>query len=311
MKVDDITVSPACGARHALRLWRVVLAVWIVPLLLAVPGWMIAQGFLGRILGSVPASASVSADVPLIVMEGLHTAGPALLSWIVVSLLALWAWTVAWHAGVASWGVWGAGRPARLGEIAGYGVMRWWRYARLSLTALAGLVVLGAVVTVPLLAAAHAARLRLAETRMVDLQLIAIALALVVSWFCWTATLRGAWELARPGRRSAAYAWLLGLWGAFRQPIRSLGTVLLWGCAGEVLTVAPVLVKLHVAAMRGTAGGFLLDGLLALLAAFCWVALFLSFAPVAGLMLRRREEANSSPARETAGTEGAANEAAA
>ncbi len=311
MSVHDTTVSPAWGFHNALRLWRVVLAVWIVPLVLAVPGWMIAHGFLGRVLGSLPTSAGAQADLPLILMQAVHTAGPALAVWIVTALAALWAWTVAWHAGVASWGVWATGRPVRLGEIAGYGVLRWWRYARLSLTALAGLVLLGTGVTVPLFAAAHAARRHLAETRMVNLELAAIGLAIIVSWICWTATLRGAWELARPNRRSAVVAWLRGFGGVFRQPVRSLGTVLLWGVAGEVFTVAPVLLKLHVQAMRGTPGGLAAGVLLALLAAFCWVALYLSFAPVSGLIMQAEEEKAPAPAPKPADHEADAHEAVA
>ncbi|NOZ79875.1 MAG: hypothetical protein GXP48_11995 [Acidobacteria bacterium] len=290
MKTHDSTVSPAWGFHAALRLWRIVLAVWIVPLLLAIPGWLIARGFLGRLLGAVPFTSAAHADLPLILMQGLHRAGPALSAWVVTAMLALWAWAVAWRAGVATWHAWGTGRPVRLGEILGYGVLRWWRYVRLSLTALAGLIVLGAAVTVPLFLAARSARQHLAETRMVNFQLAAIGLALLVVWICWSATLRGAWELARPERRSAAIAWFRGLTGTFRQPIRSFGTVLLWGVAGKTLTVAPFLFKLHVPAMRGTPGGVAATLILTLLAAFCWVALYLSFAPVSGLIPQAEEE---------------------
>ncbi len=283
MRYLEPTVSPRFGLAAGLRLWRLVLAVWIVPVFLAMPVLMMVRGSFGRALAAAPETAAGRADVPLVVMQGLHRIGPALGAGVLGLIIGLWAWTVLWHAGTVGWEVWARGRPVRLGEIVGHGLLGWWRYARLSLAALAGLAVLAGVLCGPLLAAALAARRSMAEVRMMNLQLAAVVLGGVVLWICWSATLRGAWELAVPGRRSAALAWVRGLAGTFRQPVRSLGTVFLWATAGKVLTLAPVVFALRLPALRGAPGAAL--GLVfGLVAAFCWVALFLSFAPVSGMI---------------------------
>ena len=96
-------------------------------------------------------------------------------------------------------------------------------------------------------------------------------LTAVVLLGCWLATLRGAWLLGESGRRSAVVAWLRGFGATLRQPIRSLLTLVLWAVPGFALLALPVLVE-------GPAAGLVL--LLAWLgSAFCWVALYLSFAP--------------------------------
>lgn len=290
MKSAKQMVSPLWGFAAAARLWRLVLAVWLVPLLLMLPAYLIARSGLAAALGSVPVDRAASADVPLIVIQALSRFGPSLAVAVLVAVPLLWAWMVLWTAGAVGWQVWATGRPVRLGEILGYGMLRWWRYARLSITAFVALLVLVGGACAPFFLAAAAAKKRLQEVRMVNLQLAGLALGGVLLWILWSATVRGAWELARPERRSAALAWWRGLSGTFREPVRSLGTILLWATVGKILTLAPAVLDLRFSALRGSPGGVLLGLVLVLGAAFCWVALLLSFAPVSGLVLPAAEE---------------------
>ena len=100
---------------------------------------------------------------------------------------------------------------------------------------------------------------------------VGLVLTAVVLIVCWLSTLRGAWLLGESGRRSVVVAWLRGFRATLRQPIRSLLTLVLWAVPGFALLALPVLVE-------GSAARLVL--LLAWLgSAFCWVALYLSFAP--------------------------------
>lgn len=293
-------VSPTVGVALARRLWRLVLAVWLVPVALAVPAVMIYQRAVGSSLARLP--ADTGGDAALVLFDGLRKAGPGLGLAIVAALLLHWLWTVVWHAGVTGWLVWSAGRPVRLGEIVGLGLLRFWRYMRLALTAAAGTAVLLAVVCGPLVVLSGAARRQLAEVRMLNLRIAAIVFGGLLLWLCWTATLRGAWLLADPGRRSAALAWASGLADAVRDPLRSLGTVLLWGGLGKLFLLAPLVLGFLFDGLAGTTAGLLLGHLCALLAAGCWVILFLSFAPVSGLLLMDEEDEETTAGRGSQGS---------
>jgi hypothetical protein len=98
----------------------------------------------------------------------------------------------------------------------------------------------------------------------------AVVTALIVA-VGWLATLRGAWILGESGRRSAVLAWVRGLHVTIRNPIRSVIPVVVWTLPAVVLLALPAAVS----------PPFALPAVLFswLGAAWCWVALFLSYAP--------------------------------
>jgi len=87
----------------------------------------------------------------------------------------------------------------------------------------------------------------------------------------WLATLRGAWLLGDPIRRSAVAAWVRGLSSVLRQPLRSILPFLVWAVPGFTLLVLPLIYDGPAATV------FLLIAWL--VSSFCWVALHLSYAP--------------------------------
>ena len=208
-------------------------------------------------------------------------------SWLAIAVLCgvagWWAWTVLWHAGVVRCQLRTGGRGVpRLSDLLGVGVASWWRYARLSATALVALATAAAAVWLPLWWGVAGGSAAMTERRLIasaSAGAVASAVAVIVVWL---ATLHGAWLLGLPGRRSAALAWLAGLRSTLRRPLPCLGTWLVW--VVPALLVSAV-VPLLGGVFAGLRGGLLLVvvGLLAsLLRAFCWVGLFCSFGPGTG-----------------------------
>ncbi len=284
MKQTGARVSPLFGIRRAAALWRLVLVVWAATAALSLLPLFVTGGTLAKLLGPIPLDGAAPGDVSLTIMWGLQRVGPVLGTSIVIALALVTAFTILWHAGATGWQLWHAGDRVRAAEILGMGVVRWWRYARLAMTGLFAIVVLAAGLSSPFFILAKRAARALAETRMVNLQLAGMAVVALVIWIGWAATLRGAWELAHPRRHSAALAWLEGLWGTLRSPLSSLGTLLLWGALGKLLTLTPLLAGLIHRGFGGTPAWFGLAVVSHLAAAFCWVALFFSFAPVCPLV---------------------------
>ncbi len=284
MKQSISTVSPLFGLRRAATLWRLVLVVWVATAALSLVPLFVTGGALAKFLGPIPLDGAAPGDVPLVVMWGLHQVGPVLGPSILIALVLVMAFTILWHAGATGWQLWHSGERVRAADILGMGVVRWWRYARLALTALMGTLVLAAGLSAPFFLLAKRAAKALAEARMVNLQFAGLAVITLVLWIGWSATLRGAWELAHPRRRSAAMAWLQGLLGTFRSPLSSLGTLFLWGMLGKLLSLTPLMAGLMHRGFGGTPGWFCLAVVSHLAAAFCWVALFFSFAPVCPLI---------------------------
>jgi hypothetical protein len=64
MRYLEPTVSPRFGLAAGLRLWRLVLAVWIVPVFLAMPVLMMVRGSFGRALAAAPETAAGRAESP-------------------------------------------------------------------------------------------------------------------------------------------------------------------------------------------------------------------------------------------------------
>jgi len=278
--------SPRWGWQQARRLWRLVIAVWVVSWLAIAPALLLLWRIIVPGLAALPAGTGEVADgdVALIILEAGREAWiPSALA-LLSGLVALWAWSVLWHAGVVSWQLWMGGRRVRLGELLGLGVAAWWRYARLSAAALTVLVVTVAAIAVPLLWAALRALGAMAERRLVVVVVAGMVAVKLVAIVVWLATLHGAWLLGLPERRSAVVAWLHGLQATARRPLANLWVLLVWLVPPLLASAAAPLLG---AAFAGLRGGLVLVGiglLASLLRAFCWVGLFCSFAPVTGLV---------------------------
>jgi hypothetical protein len=276
--------SPRRGWQLTRRLWRLVMAVWIGSWLAITPALLLLRQVVVPGLASLPSGPGEvpAGDVALIVLEAVRGAERPLAFAVLSGLVLLWAWTVLWHAGVVAWTRRADSGRARLGELLRSGLAAWWRYARLSATALVALALAGAAIALPLWWGAGRAYAAMAERRLIGLLAVGAVGFTLSAIAVWLATLHGAWLLGLPGRRSAVVAWLRGLQATARRPVAGLSTWLVW--------VVPVLLASAVVPLLGgdfpgLRGGPLLVvlGLLASLArAVCWVGLFCSFAPVTG-----------------------------
>ena len=279
--------SPRRGWELARRLWRLVIAVWIGSWLAITPALLLLRQVVVPGLASLPSGPGEvpAGDVALIVLETVRGATRPVVFALLSGLMLLWAWTVLWHAGVVAWTLRAdAGRRARLGELLGPGLTAWWRYVRLSATALVALALAAAALWLAVWWGAQGAIVAMAERRLLLLLGIGVVATKLTAIAVWLATLHGSWLLGVPGRRSAVAAWLRGLQVAVHRPLASLGAWLVW--VVPAMLVSAVVPLLGVA-FEGLRGGALLAvlGLLASLArAFCWVGLFCSFAPVTAVV---------------------------
>ena len=265
------TPSPGSGLRLALRLRKLVGAVWLVSMAVFLPAQMVVNLAAGATRASLPDGPLPPGDDLLILVELIRpVAGPLALA-LGSGVLALLAWSILWHGGVVRWWQGAGAASVQLAEILGHGIVWWWRYARLAVVAATVTVTMLAAIWAPLKPLIRSAETAAGGGRSGLLLVAGLVLTAVVLIICWLATLRGAWLLGESGRRSAVVAWLRGLGATLRQPIRSLWTLALWGLPGFALLVLPLLVE-------GLAAWLvLLPAWLS--SAFCWVALYLSFAP--------------------------------
>ena len=281
--LDPGPPSPRRGAQQALRLRQLVAAVWVASWLAIAPALLVLSQKVSFALAPLPGEAP-GGDIDLIILEAVREARTPLAIAVLCGVAGWWAWTVLWHAGVVRCQLRTGGRRARLSDLLGVGVASWWRYARLSATALVALATAAATVWLPLWWGVAGGSAAMTERRLIasaSAGAVATAVAVIVVWL---ATLRGAWLLGLPGRRSAALAWLAGLRSTLRRPLPCLGTWLVW--VVPALLVSAV-VPLLGGVFAGLRGGLLLVvvGLLvSLLRAFCWVGLFCSFGPGTGLV---------------------------
>jgi hypothetical protein len=267
-------------------MWRLVVACWLVSLAVFLPAVWVVGGAVEGALENLPSEqgAMPDDDLNLILFGAVREIRAPLKLAVLSGVVTLWIWTVLWHAGVVNWALWAGGRRMRLGEVLGLGMVSWLRYARLSLTAAAMLVLALGLLWTPLSAAVSASHRAVAEQRAVLLLIGGFAVATLVALVVWAATLRAAWLLGLPDRRSVVLAWIRGLLITLRSPIRSLGPVLLWVVPVALISVIPLLAGLGFENLRG---GWLLPVLgqiAAAVRAFCWVGLFASFAPITGLV---------------------------
>ena len=198
---------------------------------------MVLWSAVGEALGHLPDGGVPAGEILLILIELLVPVWPALATAVVSGWFALWLWTVLWHAGVVRWLVFSGRRGVHLAEILSRGVLHWWRWARLGLTSVVAIGLSHTAIAV----AYGAFQDRAAESATglwLGLWLAsAIALAAVVVVLAWLAALRGAWLLGESERRSAVLAWMAGLWGTIRQPVRSILTLVLWVIPGLAAAV--------------------------------------------------------------------------
>ncbi len=273
------------GVAQAVRLWRLVVALWVVSVAAFLPAVWVVGGTAAPRLERLPAGDECvpAGDELLILLPALEEVAAPLTLAVASAIVALWAWTVLWHAGVVNWQLWAAGRRVRVGEVLGLGVVSWWRYARLSAAAATALVALLAALWAPLSWAVELSHRTMAERRVVGLLILGTGAAILLALVVWAATLRAAWLLGLPERRSVVLAWLQGLAGTVRRPVASLGVLLLWVVPAAALALAPLAAGWWFESLRDGWALPLLGQAAAAGRAFCWVALYCSFAPVTGL----------------------------
>ena len=263
--------SSLAGFRFALRLRKLVGAVWLVSMGVFLPAHMVVQLATGAVRANLPDRVLPDGEELLLLGEQIRpVAGPLVLA-LFSGGLAFLAWSVLWHGGTVRWSLGAGATRVRLTEILGHGAVWWWRYVRLALTEV---VVTGAVLLalwIPLLAIADLTRMMASARRAGLVLATALVMSLVVIIICRMAALRAAWLLGEPGRHSVVVAWLHGLTDSLHHPLRSVGPLVVWAVPGLGLMVLPLAVEGPLAAAVM---------LLAWLgSAFCWVALYLSYAP--------------------------------
>ncbi|MCK5379286.1 MAG: hypothetical protein KAJ78_07770 [Acidobacteria bacterium] len=287
MKEQKQRPSIVWGVRVAARMWSLVLVVWLVGLAFFVPASMVLRRAALDSLGHVPEGFDLPVGDGAILIVGLvRDVADTLVVGVAFGLVLAWAWTVLWHAGVARVSVWDPEGSSGVSRVLGLGLGAWWRYCRLSLVALIAFLALLAVIWFPLTLGIKAAFEAMAEDRMVLLIGVGIGFSPIAKFLVWGATLRGAWELARPDARSPVMAWLRGLIGVFRQPFSTFGTLLVLGIGQAVLALVPLVAPVFIPALRGTPLGSMVAAGATLAASFLLVALFAAFAPISGVVFR-------------------------
>jgi hypothetical protein len=269
------------GWRQAKVLWRIVVLVAILPYMLSLPMFIIASTTCRAVISDLPNSTTSlpPGEVELILIDALSQQ-ISTISWLLlVGIAGFWLWNVLWHAGVVTWATWSTTVPVRAAAVLGLGVHRFWSFFRLFLT---GLAVWTALVVGLWLLLLFGLFL-FAGSESLQPELVTLGLGLLgmvlVSCVVWMATIRAAWLLGEVTARSAVLTWFRGLWNTFRYPIKSLKPFLVWALPGLVFGILPLVLGINVQILTGGLGGSLLGSFCALLQAFCWVALFVSYAP--------------------------------
>lgn len=283
----SLLLGLATAARH----WTLVLTVWLVSLAVFAPASMILGGAAGEALGRLPEAFEPPAgDVEILIKGAFAEVLAPVAVAVGCGVAVMWFFTVLWHAGLARFQVWDGGAPPITARVLGLGFGAWWKYCRLSLFSLAVLLSLLSAVWFPIGLWTKAAYAAMAEDRMVLLIGVGLILSPVMKFIVWAATLRGAWELARPTSDSAVLAWFRGLAGAFRQPVSTFGILLALGLGQAALAFLPVFLPMVVPILRGSTVGSVVSAASMLGASFLLVALFAAFAPISGFVFRSGDE---------------------
>jgi hypothetical protein len=262
-------------------MWPLAVAVWLAPALALLPAALVVLGAVGPTLARLPAAGELPpGEVMLVLGEALAGTSGAIAFSGVAAAAAAWLWTVMWHAGVVDRAAAGV-EPGTEGLLAilGAGVRRVGRFLRLAATAvLAGSLGLASVAVLAA-AAARRAWLGGAESGAIVALVGGGILGLLWTLLCWAGVLRGAWILVDWRRRSGVLAWLGGVGASLRQPSGTALALAAWGVPAAALLLAPLLAGWWLVPLRSGMGGALVGAAAGLLRGFCWVALFMSFAP--------------------------------
>jgi hypothetical protein len=241
-----------------------VATVWLAWALIFVPAQVAIQSVAGPQRSSLPTGPLDDGEELLVFLEIMR---PVVLPLAVIfglACISLIAWCVLWHAGVVRWWLNPDTSRVRVAEIIGHGLAVWWRFARLAALALILQMIVMVVPWLPLLTDVR-------QRFLLPLLVFGAGFVVVGTVLVWASTFRGGWLLGEGGRRSALAAWIRGLGLSLRQPLRSLLPLLVWALSGLGLLVLPALYDGPMTAV------FLVVAWL--LAAFCVVALFMSYAP--------------------------------
>ncbi len=263
--------SPVAGLRLALRLHKLVLAAWLVSIAVFLPAQLMVDFATGPARANLPAGGPAPGDGLLILVELLRPIAIPLAIALILGWGSLIAWSILWHAGTVRWWLGAGAARVRLSEILGHGVVWWWRYSRLAAVAAVAAAATLAAVWLPVTEAVRGGGPETTARRAGLLLLTTVVFSLIALAVYWIAALRGGWLLGESGRRSALLAWLRGLGATLRRPLRSFLPLLVWGVPAFALLVAPLFVSGPLATLALMSA--------ALAAAFCWVALYLSYAP--------------------------------
>jgi hypothetical protein len=258
------TPSVTSGFRLAARLHLLVVGVWLVSVVLLLPAQVIVQATTGPDRANLPAGGLDAGEDLIVFFDIMRPLAVPLAVALVFGYLLFLGWWVLWHAGTVRWWLDPEADAVRLASILGEGLAVWWRYARFVLLALLLQAIAATTPWLPLL-------LDIEQRFLLPLLIFGSVVSILTTTLVWLATLRGAWLLGEPDRRSAVAAWGRGLWAVLRQPLRSLLPFLVWALSGLALLMLPLLYDGPAAAV------FLLVAWL--VSAFCWVALHLSYAP--------------------------------
>jgi hypothetical protein len=256
--------SVATGFRLAAKLHRLVAAVWLAWLAILVPVLVLVEMIAGPDRANRPVGGLAADEDLLVFFEIMRPVAMPLTVALFFAGCLLIAWCVLWHAGVARWWLSPDTEEARVAEILSHGLPVWWRFVRLALLALVLQVVCAVSPWLPFVADVE-------QRFLLPLLVFGSVVTVVATIFVWLSALRGGWLLGEPGRRSALVAWLRGFGLSLRQPLRSVLPVLIWALPGSALLALPLLYNGPAAAL------FLLAAWL--LAAFCMIALYMSYAP--------------------------------
>ena len=272
------------GLQLSLRLWPLLLALWFTPMIFFGPFRILLSLVTRRAFGNIPESfVPPAGDIPLLFFQALTPLLPAIGIVLGVALLLTWAWTILWHAGLCRWLVWREADTPRLLPILGHGVLRWTAYFRLSVVSfLSFALLIGGTAAL----SAHLIRNamdEMQENRGFTLLLLMLLLVALLKIILWAATMRGAWELALPHRRSAFMAFLRGLRGALTQPVATLLPTAVFGVLIAALCCLPLLLGLYHPGLRSGWQAVLLPAVSGLAASFLQLWIFASMAPVSGL----------------------------
>ena len=252
------------GFRVAARLHLLVVCVWLVSVVLLVPAQVIVQATAGPVRANLPAEGFGAGDDLIVFSEIMRPVAVPLTVAIAFGSLLFVGWWILWHAGTVRWWMDPETDTVRFAQILGLGLSAWWRYARFALFAIILQLFSAVGPWLPFLA-------DIEQRFLMPLLISGCVMTVLATVLVWLATLRGAWLLGDPIRRSAVAAWVRGLSSVLRQPLRSILPFLVWAVPGFTLLVLPLIYDGPAATV------FLLIAWL--VSSFCWVALHLSYAP--------------------------------